>query len=66
MSSIALVPKAREWGELYREGGKLLKWYPVHEAQAEILASTARFSAAIAGTGGGKTNKTTLSLTVNK
>jgi phage terminase large subunit len=55
MSSIALVPKAREWGELYREGGKLLKWYPVHEAQAEILASTARFSAAIAGTGGGKT-----------
>ncbi len=31
------------------------KYYPLHSAQQEVYNSTARFTAAIAGTGGGKT-----------
>ncbi len=44
------------WGEFidphYPERGK---YYPLHRGQQEILSSPARFTAAIAGTGGGKT-----------
>src|SRR5215467_4008096 len=45
-----------QWGDLidphdYSKG----KYYPLHEKQLEAYNSTARFTAAIAGTGGGKT-----------
>ena len=45
----------RQWGETYTENGVVHKHFPLHQGQADILASKARFLAAIAGTGGGKT-----------
>jgi phage terminase large subunit len=43
------------WGELITKNGRLEKYFPVHQGQFDILQSTARYTAAIAGTGGGKT-----------
>ena len=40
------------WGSLNKEGQKV---YPCHDDQLRCLYSTARFTAGIAGTGGGKT-----------
>jgi len=40
------------WGGRNAEGNKV---YPLHKYQTEALYSTSRFTAAIAGTGGGKT-----------
>jgi PBSX family phage terminase large subunit len=46
----------RQWGETYHDNkGVLHKHFPLHEGQAQILQSNARFTAAIAGSGGGKT-----------
>ena len=45
-------PKQYKWGEITPEGKKI---YPLHDAQKEVLGSGARFTAAVAGTGGGKT-----------
>jgi len=42
---------AAKWGEII-DGQK---HYPCHQGQLDVLASKARFTAAIAGTGGGKT-----------
>lgn len=44
-------PKPRKWGDLVN-GEKV---YPLHPMQREIFFSNSRFTAAIAGTGGGKT-----------
>ena len=41
----------KNWGRIIN--GE--KFFPVHAAQAEVVQSKARFIAAIAGTGGGKT-----------
>lgn len=46
------VEKEYEWGEIIPGKGK---HYPLHEFQLEVYNSTTRFTAAIAGTGGGKT-----------
>lgn len=43
--------KSSIWGQIV-DGQK---FYPLHEAQRDVLDSTVRFTAAIAGTGGGKT-----------
>jgi len=44
------------WGDLILdEKGRKTKWFPTHQGQYELLQSKARFTAAIAGTGGGKT-----------
>jgi phage terminase large subunit len=44
------------WGEFYDpDKPHLGKHFPLHEAQWDVLDSKARFTAAIAGTGGGKT-----------
>src|SRR3546814_17769396 len=49
------VDKLR-WGDIYlNEHGQKCKHYPLHKYQAIVYQSTARFTAAIAGTGGGKT-----------
>jgi phage terminase large subunit len=46
----------RKWGERYRDkDGQLVKHFPIHVGQRDILASPARYNAIIAGTGGGKT-----------
>jgi hypothetical protein len=44
-----------EWGETVEENGVRRKHYPCHRFQWEVLTATERFTAAIAGTGGGKT-----------
>jgi PBSX family phage terminase large subunit len=45
-----------EWGDFYTDSrGRLSKYIPIHEGQADILKSSARFTAVIAGTGAGKT-----------
>lgn len=41
------------WGEIDPVTSE--KFYPIHDAQRDVLDSPARFTAAIAGTGGGKT-----------
>ncbi len=49
------VPKKRlkiVWGSLDKDGNKV---FPFHFGQTKIMKSKARFTAAIAGTGGGKT-----------
>jgi phage terminase large subunit len=44
------------WGDLIvDEKGRKTKYFPCHAGQYEVLQSNARFTAAIAGTGGGKT-----------
>ena len=47
--------KEPQWGEWIEENGETNKWFPCHPGQWAILNSEARFLAAIAGTGGGKT-----------
>ncbi len=46
------ISRAAEWGATDESGAKC---YPLHSGQTAIMKSTARFTAAIAGTGGGKT-----------
>lgn len=47
---------ALKWGELYTdEDGNPAKHFPCHDGQRQVLESEARITAAIAGTGGGKT-----------
>jgi len=41
-----------DWGQLNERGAKV---FPCHKGQSEVLRSDARFTAALAGTGGGKT-----------
>lgn len=48
---LVTAAKSVGWGEL-RNG---IKHFPLHAQQTKIVRSTARFTAAIAGTGGGKT-----------
>jgi hypothetical protein len=43
--------KKAKWGDTDSRG---IPQYPVHKAQADILASTAKYTAALAGSGGGK------------
>lgn len=46
-----------EWGDLYRNRfGVPTKYFPIHEGQNRILESKARFTAAMSGTGSGKTS----------
>lgn len=52
MSSTIDLSKYK-WGDKLPHGAG--KYYPMHEAQAKAYNSQARFTAAIAGTGGGKT-----------
>lgn len=47
-----VVSVRKLWGELNEEGNKV---YELHAGQSKVLKSNARFIAAIAGTGGGKT-----------
>lgn len=49
---VALATPIQKWGALNTAGEKV---FPCHTAQSDILRSKARFTAAIAGTGGGKT-----------
>lgn len=43
--------KLAKWGEPNDQG---IPQYPVHQAQADVLASQAKYTAALAGSGGGK------------
>ena len=57
IADVQAADSQHQWGDLYRNRfGVLTKYFPVHPGQAEILASKARFTAAMAGTGGGKTS----------
>lgn len=42
------------WGDIFVERGKKIKYFPLHSGQSDILNTKARYIAAIAGTGGGK------------
>ncbi len=55
-STLTLPEKSLRWGDLIDVNDPSKgKYFPLHEAQLDIYNSTARFTAAIAGTGGGKT-----------
>jgi phage terminase large subunit len=54
--STATETKKLNWGDFIDPDKRYLgKYYPLHDAQQIVYNSNARFTAAIAGTGGGKT-----------
>lgn len=51
----AQIYSSAVWGAAKLINGETVKTYPVHKYQGEALSSECRFTACIAGTGGGKT-----------
>lgn len=54
MATATVQQNKYKWGDIV-PGNPPIKYYPVHDAQKKVIESNSRFTAAIAGTGGGKT-----------